>query len=235
MRRIMDNVFTFPFFMGFLNLYLIDTPEGMVLIDAGVNRSQIDQVLESLTQSGRNARDLKHVFITHAHYDHTGGLAYLQQVTDIQTHVHQNDAPIVRGETQAMMPRPEDLKGLWRVLSPAMKANTSAPARVDREVKGGDRLGGILEVIELPGHSAGHSALWWAEKRILFAGDLVIRLPWGLMTPIPNYTPDMPEALRSIRKAADLDVETLCICHGQVIQKDASAQLNTFLNSKVKG
>ncbi len=46
-----------------------------------------------------------------------------------------------------------------------------------------------------------------------------------LAGPLPSATPDMPAAIRSVRKLAELDVRAIVCYHGGVVDDDASGQL----------
>lgn len=228
MRQIVDNVYTFPFGGGFMNVFLIETESGLMLIDTATSGDHMRQVAETLQKNGRSVNEVKHIFITHAHFDHIGGLAELQKLTNAQTYAHRREAAIIRGEAEIIYAKPEDLGFFMRFIQNFMVTSRAVPARVDTEVKQGDKIAGEFEVIELPGHAYGHLGLWWPERRILFGGDVVARLPWGMSLPFAAATPDMPEAKRSVKKIAAMNVETLCICHGKPIVGNASAVLQKF-------
>ena len=85
-----------------------------------------------------------------------------------------------------------------------------------------------LEVIELHGHSAGQVGYWWPEKRLLFGGDVLMHMPWGITLPIPGVTPDIAEAKRSFRKVAEMDVDILCFGHGAPLLGNAAAAIRAF-------
>ena len=69
--------------------------------------------------------------------------------------------------------------------------------KVDRAIKEGDEVAGF-EVIDAPGHSAGHVAFWRESDRVLILGDVLTNMDQytgipGLHEPKPALTPD-PEA-----------------------------------------
>ena len=64
--------------LGASNVYLLETPEGMILVDAGIPYSQ-SLVLRKMEQLGRD--DLKLIYITHADIDHYGGANALREAT----------------------------------------------------------------------------------------------------------------------------------------------------------
>jgi glyoxylase-like metal-dependent hydrolase (beta-lactamase superfamily II) len=155
----------------------------------------------------------------------------LQRRTNARTMIHRRDAPVARGEMPQQLPRPQDVRGLWKLMAQYMPAPTMTPVRIDLELKEGDSFDDILpglQVIETPGHSPGQVGFWWPEKRLLFGGDVMMHLPWGLSVPIPGVTPDMAEAKRSIRRVADMNLDILCFGHGKPLIGNAAAQIRAF-------
>src|SRR5271156_3755296 len=93
---------------------------------------------------------LTHILNTHWHDDHAGGNLALKQ---------EFSATVIAPSEEA-----DRIKG------------------IDRLVAGGDlvNLGGaIAEVIDVPGHTSGHVAYWFAETDALFAGDALFALGCG--------------------------------------------------------
>ncbi|HBS32656.1 MAG TPA: subclass B3 metallo-beta-lactamase, partial [Parvularcula sp.] len=63
-----------------LSSFLIATPEGLFLLDGGLpeNAAAIAKNIEAL---GFSLRDVKYLLNSHAHFDHSGGLAALKAMT----------------------------------------------------------------------------------------------------------------------------------------------------------
>src|SRR5215213_4718459 len=226
MQRVIDGVYTVTG-LGFGRVYVVETANGLVLIDTS-SRADIAQRLErQFRKHNFRLEDVKHILITHAHTDHIGGLPGLQRMTPARTYAHRREALIIRGERPMQFARPEDLRGFNRLILgfiPMM----ATPARVEVEFKGGDLLDASvpgLQVIETFGHSPGHSSFWWPEKRLLFGGDVVMNLPWGMRRPFVVANTDHTEMRRSVVKVAALDVDILCPGHGPPIVGGAAAQI----------
>jgi glyoxylase-like metal-dependent hydrolase (beta-lactamase superfamily II) len=230
MRKVTEGVYVFGFKAGFMNFYAVDSPDGLIMIDTGLSDAMMQSALSQLAQHGRSASDIRHIVITHAHYDHCGGLNYLQRQVNARTYCHPHETLIVRGEQQAIMPAPASLGFPWRQAARAMTGNmpTAAPARVDAEISEGAELPGGWCVIAFPGHTRGQIGLWNADTRVLIGGDVMIHFPWGLGLPLRPATPDMDEAKRSIHKAGTLGIETLCLGHGRPIKSGAHDQIQRF-------
>jgi len=202
--------------------------EGLTLIDTGM-RGSGDSVMNALAGLGRRLSDLRHIVITHHHFDHTGSLARLAEMSQATVSVHAADAPYVRGH----LPRPPFVRvgfSGW-FIRPFMGLFPTKPdpCRVDHELQDGDEIeaAGGLKVIHAPGHTPGHIALLMPSKRVLFAGDAVLNV-LGLRTPMAMATVDMAQAKESIRKMAALDFDIACFGHGGVMRKDAVIRFRRF-------
>lgn len=231
MQSIAENVYGVPG-MSVGRIYVITGKDGLTVVDTSASSKTAEKLEPQLKEMGFGLGDIKNILITHAHPDHIGGLAELQRRTNARTAIHRRDAPVVRGELPLVRPTPKEVEGIgWKLMASLPLNPPMTPARIDLELKGGDMLDDILpglQVIELHGHSPGQVGYWWPEKRLLFGGDVLMHLPWGMTLPIPGVTPDMAEAKRSIRKVAEMDVDILCFGHGAPLAGNAAAVVRAF-------
>jgi glyoxylase-like metal-dependent hydrolase (beta-lactamase superfamily II) len=233
MQKIIDGVFRYTVMGGTVNLYVIVQGDGLIVIDTGVSPKSIDGLAAALNDHGHSLDSVRHILITHAHYDHTGGLAALQERVPATTYAHRRDARVIRGEQPLQYAPHSDLQGLAWVMSFALAPNAGDPARVDVDLQDGDSVPPGMQVIELPGHSPGQVGFWWAERRILFGGDVMMSLPWGLRMPLRAPSPDWDVVKESIRRTADLDVDILCLGHGPVIESGAAAKIRSLVANRL--
>ena len=75
--------------------YLITTPKGHILIDAGFE-STAQQIEANIAQLGFKVEDIKILLIDHAHYDHCGGVAELKRRTNARLYASPQDALLLR-------------------------------------------------------------------------------------------------------------------------------------------
>ena len=89
----------------------------------------------------------------------------------------------------------------------------------------GDRFGPLL-VLRAAGKSPGEVALHWAERKLLFVGDVVIGNPPGQLSLLPDEKMDDPLQLReSVRKLPDLGCEAILTGDGEPIVEGAERAL----------
>lgn len=74
--------------------FLITGPEGHVLIDGGYPESA-KQIMASIAKLGFNIADVKVLLNSHAHGEHVGGLAELQNVSGASLFISEPDADVV--------------------------------------------------------------------------------------------------------------------------------------------
>jgi metallo-beta-lactamase class B len=120
--------------------YLITTSAGHILVDTGLPEANA-QIKDSIGKLGFKVSDIKILLNTHAHLDHTGGLADFKQVTGAQLIAGERDKPLLEG---GYYPGQETVKILG-----------FPPVKVDRTVKDGDTvtLGDVtLTAHATPGH-----------------------------------------------------------------------------------
>lgn len=72
--------------------YLITTPQGHFLIDAGFEET-VPQIKANVAKLGFKLEDVKILLINHAHYDHCGGLAEIKKLTGAKLYASPPDAP----------------------------------------------------------------------------------------------------------------------------------------------
>jgi len=139
--RVADNLY----YVGTagISAWLITTPKGHIVID-GAMPTSAPLIQSSIRQLGFQPKDVKILLNTHAHFDHTGGLADLKRDTSARLLANPADRKAL--ET-GLYPGWEDMRGL-----------DFAPVKVDADLKDGQpvRLGdAVLTPRFTPGHSPG--------------------------------------------------------------------------------
>ncbi len=209
--------------LGFVNTFLLDSGEGLVLIDTGPPGSG-PRILEAIEAIGRTGSEIRHIFVTHCHSDHSGSLAEMKRATGASASMHPIDAAMVReGKSiRPLKPAPGLINALvCKFLVPKVPSDIE-PVAIDREVRDGEFLFEGLRAIHVPGHCEGQLALLWHRHGgVLIAADAAANA-FGLALS-PMYE-DVEEGRRSLARLAALPFEVACFGHGRPMVSGASLQ-----------
>ena len=212
--------------MNLVNCYLLETQDGLLLIDTGYPNSA-DKLFSAVRQAGHDPAHIRHLLLTHCHIDHGGSAAEVRRRTGARTYAHALDGPLI---DQGIAERPgttrtPGLVNLLVYLFFIKYAGTSyEPIPIDQLLHHGEVLplmGGI-EVVHTPGHSAGHVCLLLRQEKILVAGDICSHV-MGLSYSTINE--DIVLARQSILQAAEYSFDQAVFGHGDPLTERANQQL----------
>ena len=178
LQEIVPNVYTFSnLIVG--RVYLLTEGDGLTLIDGSIPPAG-KRILSQLQAAGHALNDLNRILLTHAHPDHVGGIAEIQQATHAELIVSEGERDVVDGKIP--IPRaPTFLKPPVTVLENLKADQTVSDGELLENVYGG------LQAISTPGHAPGHMAYWQPQHKVLFCGDAIfnmprLRLPYSSLT-----------------------------------------------------
>jgi glyoxylase-like metal-dependent hydrolase (beta-lactamase superfamily II) len=196
---------------GIIAATLLESDEGPALFDTGPE-STFKNVEDALRKLGFAPGDIRHVFLSHIHFDHAGA-AWRFAELGATIYVHPRGAPhlidpakLVASATRLYG---DDMERLWG------KFSGIAPARV-RILEDNDvvRVAPFaIRAIATPGHASHHHVYRWGD--IVFGGDVAgVRLGGGPPAP-PFVPPELDiEAWRvSIAKIRGLNPAKLYLPH----------------------
>jgi glyoxylase-like metal-dependent hydrolase (beta-lactamase superfamily II) len=214
------------------NTFLVEEGDGLTLMDAGM-RWDAKSILRSIGRLGWPNRSLHSIILTHGDLDHMGAVSHLVEATGAQVIAHRAEMPLIAARgwrpivvRSGLIRRGETLYGL--ALQTVLPKK---PVTVHRQVEDGDELPGGFQVIHTPGHTPGHIALYHPIKRVLIIGDAVLNLGVRVSGPVKIFTPNLPQAWMSIRRLAELDVETIGFGHGPPLRRDAGNTIRNLAQS----
>jgi glyoxylase-like metal-dependent hydrolase (beta-lactamase superfamily II) len=218
MHEVAPDVFLLRGFPRYgINVYFT----GGVLIDSGVRYNRWN-ILHEL----RNRQVRLHV-LTHAHPDHQGASHAVCNAFGIPLWCGTGDAGAMeQGTTRTLLPDSVPNRLLdYFVAGPGH--------RVARLLREGDVVGRFT-VIEAPGHTPGHLALWREADATLLLGDVVannhpLTQHVGLREPNRRFTLNPRLNRQSARTLAELRPRIICFGHGPPLYD--GAQFCAFVES----
>jgi metallo-beta-lactamase class B len=218
---------------GGLNVALIRTSAGLILIDAGLPQG-VRGVEANLRKLGLDPREVKFILSTEPHFDHAGGLAALARDTGAVVVASAAAAPVLqRGRSG-----PEDPQMAWLEAFP----------KVDRVRTLGDReslqLGDTTVTAQAtPGHTPGSMSWTWRScetgkcAAIVFAASLNPLTAGSYRFSDPVHQDDRTRFRQSFERFRTLQCDILLTSHPQPGDGAKLAQLqrqrvpNPFVDS----
>lgn len=190
--RLFDGRSRGPYAHIVCHCLLIESPDGLVLVDTGFSPSDFRQPEERLTalftetnnivfdrrytaigaieELGYRASDVRHVVLTHLDFDHAGGLVDFPQARVHLTFRERWTAARARGPIDGRRYRPAQWAGVedWRAYNAEGEPWMGFPA-----VRALEGLPPEILMISLPGHTLGHAGVAVASDQgwLLHAGD----------------------------------------------------------------
>lgn len=195
----------------------LDTPPSLIDCGYAGSTARIDRAMH---RHGGSVGDLARVVITHGHPDHAGSARELAAL-GIPILIHPADAANLGVTWRDVVERPT--RG--RVFS----AMTPEPPEVV-PIEDGELLPmlGGLRVVHTPGHTPGSVCLYGARDRVLFVGDSLQRRFGRVSFASALYSDDHAAARRSVKRLAQLDVETIVFSHFATLEGGAAEVLATL-------
>ena len=180
---------------GTNSAYLL--PERGVLIDPGPPTERAWKRLRRGIGATETAlSEIDHVLVTHWHVDHVGLAPRVADRADATVHMHATDEPLLGNyaeERERRLRRDARRLEEWGVPRPTRESviagDTHSPLPDEYAIRAhddGDVVAG-LEIVHVPGHTAGHAAFSPADHaavstpETVFVGDLLL----------PTYTPNV--------------------------------------------
>ena len=208
--------------------YLITSPQGHILVDT-VMPEATSQIKASIEKLGFKVTDIKYLVNTHAHIDHTGGLAEMKQASGAQMIAGEADKPVLEG-------------GYY----PGAQEETALafpPVKVDRTVREGDTVsvGDVtLTARETPGHSPGCTSWEFvvkdgdATRSVLIFCSGTVAL--NRLVANPTYSGIVTDYRKTFARARDMKVDVLLAPHPEMYRMQDKRALisdgapNPFVN-----
>ena len=195
-------------------IYLIRFGEAAALIDAGCGDAA-QKLFANIAKALPETLPITHLFLTHCHFDHSGGAEAVRQRYGCKVAAHQLDAVFLE-------------KGDSDVTAASWYGSRMQPLGIDHKIVGSReaiRVGsGEIFAYHCPGHSPG-SLVYVAEvdgQRVLFGQDIHGPLHADLLSNRSDY-------VRSLGFIVELNADILCEGHFGVFR--GSAEIRRFIES----
>jgi glyoxylase-like metal-dependent hydrolase (beta-lactamase superfamily II) len=179
-------------------IYLIKGNDNAALVDAGTGKGH-SRVIKNIEKTGTGINNISHLFITHCHYDHTGGIEALRRASGCKVVAHELDSEFLE-------------MGDSRVTAASWYGSIMEPTKVDIKVDKEKALFtiGDIEVnfFHTPGHSPGSSVLTVRSDGmlVLFGQDVHGPLNDELRSNRSDY-------VKSLEFLLSLEADILCEGH----------------------
>jgi len=203
------KVFGNTYFVGTqgLSIALIDTGQGLILIDGAVPQA-VDDIEANIARLGFRVQDVRYILNTEAHYDHSGGIAALARDSGATVIAAPAGAEALRaGHVLDADPQAADIE--------AFPAIPTARPIADGETL---TLGGVtVTAVHTPGHTPGSASWTWSSCEAGVCHSVVFASSLNAVTAAPfTYAghPEATQALRaSIARIEGLDCDILISAH----------------------
>jgi len=200
--------------VGYANSVLIVNGSNSILIDTGV-KGRLQRFKILFKENNLSPENIKLIVLTHTHYDHTGNLQKLVELTGAKVLVHKNEfdnlktgyTPIPFGQGKYSRLISKLGRKLWpKYASPkpyvADLINTNEFDLSGYGVKG--------KIISTPGHTAGSQSILLGNT--LIAGDTFLNMRNGRI--FPPFANDPETLLKTWEKLFNTDIEVVYPGHG---------------------
>jgi len=228
-----------PFQPGSVNVYLVPQENGWILVDCGMN---MPATLSTYQDAGVRWSDIRQTVLTHVHPDHSGLAAQIRELTGAPVRMHRREEHVLKsfrvpepwlawqdeilreaGVPEISRSSIQDATLQLRQLFPAMDA--------DSYIEDGEVIPtalGPMQAMLTPGHSPGHICFYFPEKKILLAGDQLLKP----RAPHVEWNPDgsaLSGFRESLERISNLDVDWVLPSHGRPY-RGHRARVESILN-----
>lgn len=217
-----------------LNPTILYDNERWFLVDTGLPGTA-PAIGDLAKSAGIGDRRLAAILLTHQDIDHIGGLpGFLDADGDaVDVYAHEDDKAAIDGAGPMLKVSPERLAAMLESMPEPVRRGFEATflhpsgPNVTRTFADGDELpiAGGLTVIHTPGHTPGHVSLYHRPSKTLIAGDAMVIDNGELSGPNPPFTPNLPQALQSLRKFAAFDIDTVICYHGGCLRTGVNERI----------
>ncbi len=229
-----------------VNCYVVQDGPKVMLVDAGLP-GMWEMTMKALRELGHSPQDITALVLTHAHFDHVGFAARVEQELHVPIFVHSGDAYLAAHPYRY---KHEKARFLYPIkyprCIPILAKMTRAGALQVKGVNNAKTLHPELTVdlpgqpvlIPTPGHTDGHCALHFKDRGAVISGDALVTLdPYtGIRGPqivSAAATADTKMALSSLENLRRTGAGIVLPGHGAPFLDGVEKAVDQALHSKV--
>jgi glyoxylase-like metal-dependent hydrolase (beta-lactamase superfamily II) len=206
-----------------VNFYLVVDGDEAVLIDAGYPRylAQLEARVGGLAST---IDAIRGVIVTHHHVDHAGTAEDVRSRSNATVYVNSGDTTRVEGDDPSHPPegfyrevwRPSMIRYLSHTVAfggasyrPVAETARLAPGPLD--------LPGRPQIVESPGHTAGHCSVYLPSRGVLLTGDAMVNFDYATGETglgLHRFNENRAQARASLDRFEGLEAETMLFGHG---------------------
>jgi glyoxylase-like metal-dependent hydrolase (beta-lactamase superfamily II) len=216
------------------NAWLIESEDGLILFDTGAGRDVTAIILE-MSRAGLDPSDLKHIFLTHAHADHSGGVVPLLQgfASGVILHAGRETAARMASGDESRISL--DTARRFGVYPETYRWHG---AEVDTVLADNDTvmIGGTrIQLLETPGHSQDHCSylVTRGETVGLITGDALFAGGRVILQDIPDCS--ISATLETVRRLDRLCFDAFLPGHGLFSLRDGMRHVSAAMKRAQAG
>jgi glyoxylase-like metal-dependent hydrolase (beta-lactamase superfamily II) len=216
---------------GHVHAFLFQAGRSLTLVDTLFD-TDAHVILNQLGRLGLAVTDIDYIVLTHGHRSHLGGAALLKRLSGAKVFSHEWEADIISGDrkAQAVSLRPvRPFQTYPFQAGLALGYGRHPPCPVDELLRDEDSVG-PLRVLHTPGHTPGHLAFFWPERRVLVAGDAIATWP-KFSAGWPGLNLNVAQHRKSLERMASLNPEVIGVGHGEPITAGGSERIQELLEA----
>jgi glyoxylase-like metal-dependent hydrolase (beta-lactamase superfamily II) len=210
--------------VGYSNSILIVNGSNSIIIDTGV-RGYFHHFKTQLKQFNLKPTDIKLIILTHTHYDHTGNLRPLAELTGAKVLVHKNEfenlkngfikIPTGQGKYSRL------ISAVGKVVYPSFASSKPFTADIVNEDEFDlNEFGFDAKIISTPGHSAGSQSVLLGKT--LISGDTFVNIRNRII--FPPFTNEPKILLETWQNLFDLGIEEIYPGHGKPFKVEKAVE-----------